>query len=155
MPAVRPPGRTLNIRYPPQILCEHAEHLCEIWAYGLRNPYRFSFDRQTHDMLIGDVGGGTTEEVDFQASASSTGSGYNYGWPTCEGLHPQGQTSGACNFGIAPILSYFHGPVRSRAMRAIGGYRYRGPYQRLQGYHLSAISTVGRWSARSAAGAGC
>jgi glucose/arabinose dehydrogenase len=110
-----------------------ANTCAEIWAYGLRNPFRFSFDRQTHDMLIGDVGYVTTEEVDFQAAASSAASGYNYGWRNCEGPFPRGQTTGTCNTGLAPILYAFHS---SGACSVIGGYRYRGPGSRLDGFYL-------------------
>ena len=55
----------------------------EIWAYGLRNPWRFSFDRLTHDMYIGDVGQGAREEINFQPAASNGGE--NYGWRVMEG----------------------------------------------------------------------
>ena len=57
----------------------------EIWAYGLRNPWRFSFDRATGDLYIGDVGQNTYEEIDFQPAGAS--GGQNYGWNTREGLH--------------------------------------------------------------------
>jgi glucose/arabinose dehydrogenase len=109
----------------------------EIWAYGLRNPFRFSFDRLTHDMLIGDVGYGTTEEVDFQASASSAADAYNYGWRNCEGPYVRGSTSTACNFtSILPILYFFHNTGAITGCSVIGGYRYRGPYARLDGLYL-------------------
>jgi glucose/arabinose dehydrogenase len=55
----------------------------EIWAYGVRNPFRFSFDRATGDLTIGDVGQNTREEVDF--APAGTGAGANYGWPIWEG----------------------------------------------------------------------
>jgi hypothetical protein len=57
----------------------------EIWAYGLRNPWRFSFDRQTGDLVIGDVGQGEREEVDFVPRG--TGAGANYGWRCFEGIN--------------------------------------------------------------------
>jgi glucose/arabinose dehydrogenase len=113
-----------------------ANTCAEIWAYGLRNPFRFSFDRQTGDMLIGDVGYNTTEEVDFQTAASSAATGYDYGWRNCEGPFPQGQTSGTCGTGILPILYYFHSSGAVTGDAVIGGYRYRGPLQRLQGFYL-------------------
>src|SRR3954470_5724497 len=62
----------------------------EIWSWGLRNPFRFSFDHLTGDMIIGDVGGGSREEVDFAPTAAGLGRGANYGWPNCEGF------SGSC-----------------------------------------------------------
>jgi len=108
----------------------------EIWAYGLRNPFRFSFDRSTHDMLIGDVGNNTTEEVDFQAAASSAATGYNYGWNVCEGPFPLDQSSGTCSTGILPIMHYEHGSGAITGCAVIGGYRYRGPLSRLQGQYL-------------------
>ncbi|HET8940631.1 MAG TPA: PQQ-dependent sugar dehydrogenase [Rudaea sp.] len=108
----------------------------EIWAYGLRNPFRFSFDRSTHDMLIGDVGYSTTEEVDFQTAASSAASAYNYGWRDCEGPFPRGQTSATCTIGILPILHFFHNGGAISGCSVIGGYRYRGPYSRLDGTYL-------------------
>jgi glucose/arabinose dehydrogenase len=82
----------------------------EIWAFGLRNPWRFSFDRLTGDLYIGDVGQGTWEEIDFQR-ASSTG-GENYGWDVLEGAHCfEDVPAGACNTFLnggseLPILEY-------------------------------------------------
>ena len=55
----------------------------EVYAYGLRNPYRFSFDRQTGDLLIGDVGGGQREEIDWIGAAAARGA--NFGWACREG----------------------------------------------------------------------
>jgi glucose/arabinose dehydrogenase len=97
----------------------------EIWAYGLRNPWRFSFDRLTGDLWIGDVGQGPTnphEEVDFQ-SVSSTG-GENYGWRLYEGF---GTNTCGVTFSnvpsILPVADYDHSAGRCAVM---GGYRYRG-----------------------------
>jgi glucose/arabinose dehydrogenase len=91
----------------------------EIWAYGLRNPWRFSFDRSTGDMWIGDVGQNQWEEVDFDAK--STGGGDNYGWRRMEGTH-------AYNGGTAP--SGHHGPIfeysHDEGCSITGGYVYRG-----------------------------
>ena len=56
-----------------------------VWAYGLRNPWRFSFDRATGDLLIGDVGQGVKEEIDWARRADGGGRGVNYGWRCCEG----------------------------------------------------------------------
>lgn len=95
----------------------------EIWAYGLRNPWRFSFDQQTGDLFIADVGQNAFEEVNFQPS-SSTG-GENYGWRVAEGAHCFQPAQGCDTAGITmPIMEYSH---RSGAGRSItGGYLYRG-----------------------------
>jgi len=93
----------------------------EIWAYGLRNPWRFSFDRRTGDLIIADVGQNTTEEVNFQLAASSGGE--NYGWRLMEGTNCFNPASN-CNDGslTLPILEYDH----SLGCSITGGYRYRG-----------------------------
>jgi len=93
----------------------------EIWSFGLRNPWRFSFDRLTGDMFIGDVGQNSWEEVDFQP-ANSTG-GENYGWRLMEGNSCFNPASN-CNNGTLtlPILVYDH----SVGCSVTGGYRYRG-----------------------------
>ena len=94
----------------------------EIWAYGLRNPWRFSFDRLTGDLWIGDVGQGTREEVDLQPVGSPGGE--NYGWRLYEGF-----CTNCCGVTfsnvptVLPILDYDHGSNRCAVM---GGYRYRG-----------------------------
>ncbi len=89
----------------------------EIWAFGLRNPWRFSFDRATGDMLIGDVGQDAWEEIDFQPGDSSGGE--NYGWDCREGLHPFEGCGGTF---VDPILEFANGSDCS----VTGGYRYRG-----------------------------
>ena len=89
----------------------------EIWSLGLRNPFRFSFDHLTGDMIIGDVGGGSREEVDFAPSAAGLGKGQNYGWPDCEGF------SGSCGGFTAPVLDY---PHSAPCNAIIGGFVYRG-----------------------------
>ena len=93
----------------------------EIWALGLRNPWRFSFDRQTGDLFIADVGQSTLEEVDFQPSHSTGGA--NYGWRLMEGSDCYNPTTN-CNNGMLtlPILEYDH----SLGCSITGGYRYRG-----------------------------
>jgi glucose/arabinose dehydrogenase len=93
----------------------------EIWAYGLRNPWRFGFDRQTGDLFIADVGQATLEEVNFQAAASTGGE--NYGWRRMEGSSCFNPATN-CNDGslTLPILEYDH----SLGCSVTGGYRYRG-----------------------------
>ena len=97
------------------------EVLDEIWALGLRNPWRFSFDRQTGDLFIGDVGQGTWEEVDFQPTTSLGGE--NYGWRLMEATHCYNPSTD-CNDGtlILPVIEYNH----SVGCSITGGYRYRG-----------------------------
>ena len=97
------------------------EVLDEIWALGLRNPWRFSFDRQTGDLFIGDVGQGTWEEVDFQPTTSLGGE--NYGWRLMEGTHCYNPSTD-CNDGtlVLPVIEYDH----SVGCAITGGYRYRG-----------------------------
>ena len=93
----------------------------ELWAKGLRNPWRFSFDRSTGDLFIADVGEDLREEIDFQP-ASSTG-GENYGWDVMEGRACFDPPSGCSTTGLVlPILEYDH----SRGCSITGGYVYRG-----------------------------
>lgn len=73
-------------------------------ASGLRNPFRFSFDRATGDIVIGDVGEKTREEIDWLKAG--TFDGVNFGWPTCEGSFLQGNSSQPCTFGTLPIFDY-------------------------------------------------
>jgi glucose/arabinose dehydrogenase len=93
----------------------------EIWALGLRNPWRFSFDRQTGDLYIGDVGQALYEEVDFQP-ASSPG-GENYGWNIMEGLHCYGPASCDSTGLMLPVLEY---PHAQGDCSVTGGAVYRG-----------------------------
>lgn len=92
----------------------------EIWAYGLRNPWRFSFDPVTHDLWIGDVGQDAWEEIDHQPGSSRGGE--NYGWSRLEGNHPfKGQ---APRDAVPPVLEYpTHGGSNCSV---IGGFVYRG-----------------------------
>ena len=112
---------------------DDADNACdEVWAYGLRNPFRFSFDRSTGDLLIGDVGQNVWEEIDFEPAASP--GGVNYGWDFCEGDHDAGTTGPGCTFpSEAPILEYQHASGRCSVE---GGYRYRGPVASLYGLYI-------------------
>jgi glucose/arabinose dehydrogenase len=94
----------------------------EIWAYGLRNPWRFSFDRATGDLWIADVGQGSWEEINFQPSTSNGGE--NYGWRRMEGTHCYNPASG-CDDGTltVPVIEYGHS---GGACSVTGGYVYRG-----------------------------
>jgi len=94
----------------------------EIWALGLRNPWRFSFDRVTGDLWMGDVGQETWEEVNFQP-ASSTG-GENYGWNPMEGAHCYLQN---CKTeGFVPPAAEYHHEAAEGGCSVTGGVVYRG-----------------------------
>jgi len=96
----------------------------EIWSYGLRNPWRFSFDRGTGDLYIGDVGQDQFEEVDVVTNASGRGKGLNFGWHITEGTHCFSPSSGCDRTGLtAPALDYSHA---SGGCAVMGGYVYRG-----------------------------
>jgi hypothetical protein len=93
----------------------------ELWNYGLRNPFRFSFDRQTGDMYIGDVGDGSREEIDV-ISHTSVG-GENLGWRIMEGNECFGGGNSCNKTGLTlPVYDYPH----SLGCSVIGGYVYRG-----------------------------
>jgi glucose/arabinose dehydrogenase len=91
----------------------------EIWAWGLRNPWRYTFDRATGDLFIADVGHYLWEEINFQL-ADSTG-GENYGWSVFEGAHSFSGESAPPNV-VMPIAEYSHADGCS----VTGGYVYRG-----------------------------
>jgi hypothetical protein len=100
----------------------------EIWAYGLRNPWRFSFDRATGDLYIGDVGQNAVEEINFQAAGSP--GGQNYGWRIMEGPQTFKVPATFTNFAslTMPVVSYSHQILGGDAGGSVtGGYVYRGP----------------------------
>lgn len=119
--------------------------LDEIWAKGFRNPYRWSFDRATGDLYIGDVGQGLWEEIDYQPAASPGGE--NYGWRLMEGNHCYDPPK-SCNPDtlVVPIHEYFH--IFHCAV--VGGYVYRGDaIPGLQGtYFFADYCTANIWSFR-------
>ena len=92
----------------------------EIWAYGLRNPWRFSFDRMDGDLWIGDVGQSAWEEVDLEPGGSRGGE--NFGWNVMEGNHEYGDAPRTADM-IPPIYEYPHG---DGSCVVTGGYVYRG-----------------------------
>jgi glucose/arabinose dehydrogenase len=94
----------------------------EIWSYGFRNPWRFSFDRGTGDLYIGDVGESTWEEVDYASAADGAGRGVNYGWSRMEGKHCFGRADCDQTGLTLPVLEYQH----SDGCSVISGYVYRG-----------------------------
>lgn len=94
----------------------------EIWDYGFRNPWRFSFDRATQNMYIGDVGEGNREEIDFEPSSSS--GGLNFGWRVMEGSLCFNPASGCDTSGkVFPVAEYDN---NSATCSVTGGYVYRG-----------------------------
>lgn len=93
----------------------------EIWAFGLRNPWRASFDRETGDLYIGDVGQGEIEEIDFQPAGSSGGE--NYGWVIKEGTRLTGMGDPMNLDLVDPIHEYTHA---NNNISVTGGYVYRG-----------------------------
>lgn len=112
-----------------------------IWAYGLRNPWRNSFDRETGDLWIADVGQWTYEEVNYQP-ASSPG-GEHYGWRCREGLHATGSACGATSGFTDPVHEYTHG---ANGCSIIGGYLYRGCAlgEAYRGHYLFSDTCSGR-----------
>lgn len=119
----------------------------EIWAYGVRNPWRASFDRATGDFWFGDVGQNAIEEINFQPAGSPGGE--NYGWRIFEGSR---QNIGAGVAGtvfdgsdkVFPVFEYDHGQGSS----VTGGYVYRGPIQALQGkYFFADFGSGSIWTA--------
>jgi glucose/arabinose dehydrogenase len=114
----------------------------EIWALGLRNPWRISFDRQTGDLYIADVGQNQREEVNFQSATSSGGE--NYGWKIFEGTQPysEGNTAGL----VAPLVEYAH----TEGISVTGGYVYRGgEFLTLQGTYFYGDFANGKiWGVR-------
>ncbi len=109
----------------------------EIWAYGLRNPWRFSFDRATGDLWIGDVGSTIYEEINFLPAASAGGE--NFGWTVMEG--DECRDANDCD-GFAPPVSGFD---RSEGCVVTGGYVYRGSaIPDLEGIYLFADYCSGK-----------
>ncbi|MFM7068816.1 MAG: PQQ-dependent sugar dehydrogenase [Actinomycetes bacterium] len=128
------PGR--NYAIPPDNPFARGGGLPEIWAYGLRNPWRFSFDRDTGDLWIGDVGWERFEEVDVLRRSSGGGRGANLGWRILEGSQPATVGDAPATTAaplppnlVGPIYEYPHpapagGGLGSAAV--IGGVVYRG-----------------------------
>ena len=122
----------------------------EIWAYGLRNPWRYSFDRETGDLYIADVGQNSIEEVSFQPAGSAGGE--NYGWNDTEGSRcfSPGEACDKSGF-VLPIAEYSH----EEGCSITGGYVYRGQSETaLRGHYVFGDYCSGRiWtSVRSADG---
>lgn len=101
----------------------------EVWAYGLRNPWRMSFDRATGDLYIGDVGQNAWEEIDYLPVGSSGGA--NFGWNLLEGTHEY--EGGPSPEFTAPIAEYSH---QEGGCSVTGGYVYRGSMPEWNGIYL-------------------
>ena len=117
----------------------------EIWALGLRNPWRFSFDRQTGDLWIGDVGQNRAEEIDFQSSLSKGGE--NYGWRVMEGMACFNPLRCVRTGLTLPVLEY----TREQGdVSVTGGYVYRGArWPGLRGTYVYGDYASGRiWGIR-------
>jgi len=105
----------------------------EIWAYGLRNPFRNSFDSATGNLFIADVGQGAIEEIDLMRPDDG---GANFGWNILEGTQTfeGGSTAGL----TPPIAEYPHGSGQFQGNSVTGGYVYRGPVEALRGHYFFA-----------------
>ena len=122
--------------------------LDEIWALGLRNPWRFSFDRSTGDMYIGDVGQNVLEEIDFQPATSLGGE--NYGWRLKEGTQCFNPSTNCDPGGLTdPVQEYSHGGNPFRCSIS-GGYVYRGvDIPALDGFYIYGdFCSAQYWSLR-------
>lgn len=124
-----------------------ASHREEIWAYGLRNPWRFSFDKLTGDMYMADVGQDSREEINFEPDTAV--GGRNYGWRCMEGTFCTGLTGCTCNDPdlTMPIHEY---PHQVNCQSITGGYVYRGcALPELYGHYFYAEYCSGEiWSFR-------
>jgi glucose/arabinose dehydrogenase len=105
----------------------------EIWAYGLRNPWRFSFDKLNGDLFIGDVGQGSVEEIDY--IAAGTPGGLNFGWDYFEGTQPFEGTPPPDAQLVPPVAEYTHA---EGGCSVTGGYVYRGSMPEWNGIYLYA-----------------
>lgn len=111
----------------------------EIWCYGVRNPWRCSFDRVNGDFWIADVGQNQWEEINH--ITHKEGFGANFGWRLREGLiaTPAKEVGGpAPQNSIEPVYVYKHGSAANEGFSVTGGYVYRGPIRELQGRYIFA-----------------
>jgi glucose/arabinose dehydrogenase len=120
----------------------HPTAMPEIWDWGLRNPWSFSFDRQTGDLWIGDVGQNFWEEIDFEPAGSG---GWNYGWKFLQGSHCFPASMSECpQVGVLPVAEYEHDEATG-GCTVVGGSVYRGQqYGSLQGIYFHSDYCQGR-----------
>lgn len=105
----------------------------EIWAWGVRNPWRCSFDSKTGDFWIGDVGQNVWEEIDYMPKGKASGA--NFGWRLREGVveNPKKGVGGASpKDAVDPVYVYKHGNGKDQGLSVTGGYVYHGPVKELQ-----------------------
>jgi glucose/arabinose dehydrogenase len=150
LPALYKSGTSNLYRVPPDNpFINSPGYRPEIWASGLRNPWRFSFDRNTGDLYIADVGQNNWEEVNFQSNASPGGE--NYGWRILEGNHCYNPSSGCVPPPeyVAPVVEYAHGTNDDNGCSITGGYIYRGiKYPSMQGIYFYGDFCSGKiWGA--------
>jgi glucose/arabinose dehydrogenase len=129
-----------------RINVDAAPYTPEVWAMGLRNPFRWSFDRTTGDIWIGDVGQYLKEEINFRPLGTA---GANYGWPCVEGADNYSEFPASLDCGpvratdVLPVLAYDN-PADGRSV--IGGYVYRGTeFPALRGYYLATDFYTGKF----------
>jgi len=147
-----PADATRNYAVPPSNPFVGVENAApEIWAYGLRNPWRFSFDRMTGDLFIADVGQQRREEVSFEPAGDA--GGHNYGWPILEGslCYPSGTSCDPSG----KVLPIFEHTATSGWHAIIGGYVYRGRKSAaLRGFYIYSDYYVNSLYAASVNGDG-
>ena len=127
-----------------------------VWSRGLRNPWRFSFDRTTGQLWIGDVGQARWEEIDRSSKVGSTPAGRaaNYGWPILEGRACYRPATGCSSSGlVAPVVTYAHAVSGAANCAVTGGFAYHGSaYPALTGGYLFGDFCSGRmWLISTAA----
>jgi len=132
-------GGTTPYGIPPDNPNVGNAHPDEIWASGVRNPWRFAFDRLTGDLFIGDVGQGAREEIDFQPASSSGGE--NYGWNIMEGFSCYNAPTCNMNGLTLPVVDYTH----SLGCSVTGGVIYHGGrFPRMEGVYFYGDYCSGR-----------
>ena len=120
----------------------------EIWGYGLRNPWRPSFDSSNGDLYIADVGENTREEINFLAALGDmeTAEASNFAWPHREGnaANPDATDPNAPAMSIGPILDYAHGDGQFEGQSVTGGYVYRGDDEATHGQYFFGDFVTGK-----------